>query len=221
MSAIIDANLTTLIAGVLLFGFGSGPIRGFATTLSLGLRHLDVQLDHLHPHAARRLGALAAADRTRDLRRPHAVEARSPVHLQDEVRLPRQAQGRADPVDPDQRRCADRRLHGRPQLRHRLQGRHRHPGARQAGRGQPGGAALDGRRARRRRGRAAGVRRSQHRADPRPAPGRRRAMRGRRPEGHAEARRSWLAGQAGRGRHRRRRVHLARRARLRWPGAMR
>lgn len=37
MSAIIDANLTTLIAGVMLFGFGSGPIRGFATTLSLGL----------------------------------------------------------------------------------------------------------------------------------------------------------------------------------------
>ena len=37
MSAIVDANLTTLIAGVLLFGFGSGPIRGFATTLSLGL----------------------------------------------------------------------------------------------------------------------------------------------------------------------------------------
>ena len=37
LSAIIDANLTTLIAAVLLFGFGSGPIRGFATTLSLGL----------------------------------------------------------------------------------------------------------------------------------------------------------------------------------------
>ncbi len=37
MSAIIDANLTTLIAAFLLFGFGSGPIRGFATTLSLGL----------------------------------------------------------------------------------------------------------------------------------------------------------------------------------------
>jgi preprotein translocase subunit SecD len=37
MSAIIDANLVTLIAGVLLFGFGAGPIRGFATTLSLGL----------------------------------------------------------------------------------------------------------------------------------------------------------------------------------------
>jgi preprotein translocase subunit SecD len=37
LSAIIDANLTTLIAGLLMFGFGSGPIRGFAVTLSLGL----------------------------------------------------------------------------------------------------------------------------------------------------------------------------------------
>lgn len=37
LTAVIDANLTALIAGVLLFGFGSGPIRGFATTLSLGL----------------------------------------------------------------------------------------------------------------------------------------------------------------------------------------
>ena len=37
LSAVIDANLTALIAGVLLFGFGSGPIRGFATSLSLGL----------------------------------------------------------------------------------------------------------------------------------------------------------------------------------------
>jgi preprotein translocase subunit SecD len=37
LSAILDANLTALIAGVLLFGFGSGPIRGFATSLTLGL----------------------------------------------------------------------------------------------------------------------------------------------------------------------------------------
>jgi preprotein translocase subunit SecD len=37
LSAVIDANLTALIAGVLLFGFGSGPIRGFATSLTLGL----------------------------------------------------------------------------------------------------------------------------------------------------------------------------------------
>ncbi|MBU1121550.1 MAG: protein translocase subunit SecD [Candidatus Omnitrophota bacterium] len=34
---IIDANITTLIAAVFLFIFGTGPIRGFATTLSLGI----------------------------------------------------------------------------------------------------------------------------------------------------------------------------------------
>ncbi|MBS0224635.1 MAG: protein translocase subunit SecD [Proteobacteria bacterium] len=37
LTAVIDSNFTALIAGVLLFGFGSGPIRGFATSLSLGL----------------------------------------------------------------------------------------------------------------------------------------------------------------------------------------
>ena len=37
LTAVIDANLTALIAGVLLFGMGSGPIRGFATSLTLGL----------------------------------------------------------------------------------------------------------------------------------------------------------------------------------------
>jgi len=36
-SAIADANITTLIAAVVLFTFGTGPIRGFAVTLSLGI----------------------------------------------------------------------------------------------------------------------------------------------------------------------------------------
>jgi preprotein translocase subunit SecD len=34
---IIDANLTTLIAALFLFQFGTGPIKGFAVTLSLGI----------------------------------------------------------------------------------------------------------------------------------------------------------------------------------------
>jgi len=34
---IIDSNLTTLIAGVVMFWLGSGPVRGFAVTLSLGI----------------------------------------------------------------------------------------------------------------------------------------------------------------------------------------
>ncbi len=34
---IIDANVTTLIAAVLLYQFGSGPVRGFAVTLAIGI----------------------------------------------------------------------------------------------------------------------------------------------------------------------------------------
>jgi preprotein translocase subunit SecD len=36
-STIIDANITTLIVAVVLFSVGTGPVRGFAVTLSLGL----------------------------------------------------------------------------------------------------------------------------------------------------------------------------------------
>ena len=37
ITTIIDANLTTLIAALILFFFGTGPIRGFAVTLSIGI----------------------------------------------------------------------------------------------------------------------------------------------------------------------------------------
>lgn len=37
LTTIIDSNLTTLIAALLLFMFGSGPIKGFAVTLSIGI----------------------------------------------------------------------------------------------------------------------------------------------------------------------------------------
>ncbi len=36
-STIADANITTLIAALVLFGFGTGPIKGFAVTLSIGI----------------------------------------------------------------------------------------------------------------------------------------------------------------------------------------
>ena len=35
-SAIFDANVTTLLAAIVLLQYGSGPIRGFATTLGVG-----------------------------------------------------------------------------------------------------------------------------------------------------------------------------------------
>jgi preprotein translocase subunit SecD len=34
---IMDANLTTLIAGLVLFQFGTGPVKGFAVTLCVGI----------------------------------------------------------------------------------------------------------------------------------------------------------------------------------------
>ncbi|MGB0683651.1 MAG: protein translocase subunit SecD [Magnetovibrionaceae bacterium] len=37
LSTIIDANVTTLIAALLLYTFGSGPVRGFAVTLAIGI----------------------------------------------------------------------------------------------------------------------------------------------------------------------------------------
>ncbi|MGL4437651.1 MAG: protein translocase subunit SecD [Bosea sp. (in: a-proteobacteria)] len=37
LGTIVDANLTTLIAAIVLFFLGSGPVRGFAVTLSLGI----------------------------------------------------------------------------------------------------------------------------------------------------------------------------------------
>ena len=37
LSAILDSNITTLLTGVILYIFGSGPIKGFATTLVIGI----------------------------------------------------------------------------------------------------------------------------------------------------------------------------------------
>lgn len=37
LRAIVDANVTTLIAAVILFQFGSGPVRGFSVTLAIGV----------------------------------------------------------------------------------------------------------------------------------------------------------------------------------------
>ncbi len=37
LGTIADANITTLIAAIMLFNFGTGPIKGFAITLSIGI----------------------------------------------------------------------------------------------------------------------------------------------------------------------------------------
>tara|TARA_A100001015_G_scaffold36887_1_gene40589 strand:+ start:1739 stop:3247 length:1509 start_codon:yes stop_codon:yes gene_type:complete len=48
---ILDANITTLIASLILFVFGTGPIKGFAVTLSIGLiTTLFSHLNHLNSY---------------------------------------------------------------------------------------------------------------------------------------------------------------------------
>jgi preprotein translocase subunit SecD len=37
MSAILDANVTTLLVAVILYAYGTGPIKGFAITISIGI----------------------------------------------------------------------------------------------------------------------------------------------------------------------------------------
>ena len=37
LSAIVDANITTLITGLILYQVGTGPVRGFAVTLCIGI----------------------------------------------------------------------------------------------------------------------------------------------------------------------------------------
>ena len=37
LSSILDANITTLLTGIILYVFGSGPVKGFATTLMIGI----------------------------------------------------------------------------------------------------------------------------------------------------------------------------------------
>jgi preprotein translocase subunit SecD len=37
LSAIVDSNITSLFTSLILFQFGTGPVRGFAVTLSIGI----------------------------------------------------------------------------------------------------------------------------------------------------------------------------------------
>jgi preprotein translocase subunit SecD len=37
LSAVLDANITTAIAGIVLYSYGTGPIKGFAVTLLVGI----------------------------------------------------------------------------------------------------------------------------------------------------------------------------------------
>ena len=151
--AIFDANVTNVIAAALMFYFGSGPVRGFAVVLMIGI----VTSVFTAVNFTRMLVALwIRRARPREiaylrLSSHEAAEARPRPH---QHRLHALAQSRADPVDPRHRRLD--LLHGlsRAQPRHRLRRRPGHP--RRPSRSRSHIERL------RSRGRRAAARRSQH-----------------------------------------------------------
>ena len=63
--SIADANVTTLIAGVALFAFGTGPVKGFAVTLVARHPDLDVHGNHRDPRHREPASTAAAAQHAR------------------------------------------------------------------------------------------------------------------------------------------------------------
>ena len=123
--SIMDANVTTLISAAIMFQFGSGPVKGFAWTLSIGVLTsvftailVTQVLDRLvvpagQTQATSDLGGIHALAPLPSPARPFAHQLRAPVSV------------RRDPVGHRGDRLDRLFRHPRPQSRHRLQGRHR------------------------------------------------------------------------------------------------
>jgi len=150
-STIIDSNVTTVLAMLMLYVFGSGPVRGFAVAISVGI-------------ATSMFTAIVVVRMMMALP-PGSRPDRDPLHAR-----PRRGPRR---VGDPQRHLDCAVLLPRHELRHRLQGRHRDGGAhaRPARLRHPAYQAL---RPRARRGRAAAVRLAGGRAAAHRAPARRR-----------------------------------------------
>jgi preprotein translocase subunit SecD len=63
-SAILDGHVTTLISGLILAQYGTGPIKGFAVTLIVGIARQPLHRRRVHPPHVRLGRALAAKSRT-------------------------------------------------------------------------------------------------------------------------------------------------------------
>lgn len=69
LSAIVDANLTTLITAIVLFVMGAGAVKGFAVTLGIGIRHLGLHGDLHHARDHRAVDAVGQAQNGNRVRR--------------------------------------------------------------------------------------------------------------------------------------------------------
>jgi preprotein translocase subunit SecD len=198
LSTILDSNITTFIAAAVLFYIGTGPVRGFAVTLGIGIVttvFTAFTVTRLIVAAWVRwkrptsvpicdCGAVCDKHRSHRARRP---DRRAELRQRDELAAvaahrPRRYQVRLHPVSPHQ--LSDLRgavdsghravLHPRAELRHRLQGRHAARSPRQDRNRRHFRDALHARRPWPRRSAVAAVRRPGRRADPRRPAARRR-----------------------------------------------
>ena len=60
---IFEANVTHAISGVIMLLLGSGPVKGFAVVLLIGICTVGVHRGHLHPDAGRAVAAQEPPDR--------------------------------------------------------------------------------------------------------------------------------------------------------------
>ena len=152
LSTILNSNITTFIAAAVLFYIGTGPVRGFAVTLGIGIITTVFTAFTADPPDRGVVGAVEAAAKRADLRDlavTHFVLIALGILIAvltvvSALRLaavaahrPRQHAFRFHPLSPHQLSdlgaAVDRRdhavLHPRPEFRHRLQGRHAAGGA--------------------------------------------------------------------------------------------
>ncbi len=159
LATIVDANFTTFIAAVILFYLGSGPVRGFAVTLAIGIvTTVFTAFTLTRWLIAIWLRRMRPKELPNGLFRFVPDDTHDPLHGLAQIRL--HAVGGA----------VDRRdgavLHHRDELRHRLPRRLQHRGAGQGRRGRPGRRPRTPRRAQSGRRAGAGVRLAARPADP-------------------------------------------------------
>ena len=136
LATILDSNITTFIAAAVLFYIGTGPVRGFAVTLGIGIITTVFTAFTLTRLIVAMVGALVrgrndradlVTDRTCGLHRHHAPASHRPGRHQVRFHaLPaHQLSGVGAAVDPGDRAV----LLPRPEFRHRLRRRHADGGA--------------------------------------------------------------------------------------------
>ncbi len=102
-TTIVDSNLTTLIAAIVLFMYGTGPIKGFAVTLSIGIADVDVHGDHRDARARESRLRLAHEPEVVVDRRP---QARQPESAGDDLTVTRLRLKTAPAASTERRRSS-------------------------------------------------------------------------------------------------------------------